>query len=69
MADLNRQRERRDEELHVSAHPSAQFRVRARQGRAGLGLCNNTIKQTLLMDYWIIYNLSKLLSNDIFKRG
>ena len=28
------------EELHVSAHPSAQLRVRARQGRAGLGLRN-----------------------------
>ena len=28
------------EELQVSAHPSAQFRVRARQGRAGLGLRN-----------------------------
>ena len=26
--------------MHVSAHPSAQFRVRARQGRAGLGLRN-----------------------------
>ena len=41
MADLSPERERvpRDE-LHVSAHPSAQFRVRARQGRAGLGLRN-----------------------------
>ena len=46
MADLSRQKERgreRDrerEELHVSVHPSTQFRVRARQGRAGLGLRN-----------------------------
>ena len=43
MADLSRQADRqreRREDLHVSAHPSAQFRVRARQGRAGLGLRN-----------------------------
>ena len=31
-----RKRQREREELHVSAHPSTQFRVRA--GRAGLGL-------------------------------
>ena len=48
MADLGRIRdERRDEreELHVIAHPSAQFRVRARQGRAGLGLRNCAVMQ------------------------
>ena len=42
MADLSgpeRERVPRDE-LHVSTHPSAQFRVRARQGRAGLELRN-----------------------------
>ena len=43
MADLSRQREREKErereteEMQVSAHPSAQLRVRAMQGRAGLG--------------------------------
>ena len=42
MADLSPEadRERQTEEMHVSAHPSAQLRVRARQGRAGLGLRN-----------------------------
>ena len=43
MADLSGSPERvprERDELHVSAHPSAQFRVRARQGRAGLGLRN-----------------------------
>ena len=36
------------DELHVSAHPSAQFRVRARQGRAGLGLRNKDDQPTSL---------------------
>ena len=46
MADLSRQtdRQRRErEEMLVSEHPSAQFRVRARQGRAGLGLRNRQV--------------------------
>ena len=49
--DRERQRDRdprEREELHVSAHPSTQFRVRARQGRARLGLRNLIFRQKLL---------------------
>ncbi len=44
MADLSTDKKQMREERKVSAHPSAQFRGGARQGRAGLGLRNITRK-------------------------